>query len=200
MTWRVAKSLEKLRDQINVQWPERNKLSDGTIGDAAHSGTNSDHNPWVMDGSMGVVTALDITHDPEHGCDCNRIVNNLVASRDSRIKYIIWNSRIISSEVSPWVWRVYSGSNPHSKHFHLSVKSVKSAYDDTREWRIRQPVKQIRFELWAGHPATKRDESTWAKYPGRLRFNTFRARVALRMFRLTLKGQRPHFRRRTRTV
>jgi DNA/RNA endonuclease G (NUC1)/V8-like Glu-specific endopeptidase len=134
--WRVAKSLAKLRDQINAKAPNRNKGHDGTIGDRAHEGRTSDHNPWVKDGATGVVSAIDITHDAISGCDANGLVDALVRSRDSRIKYIIWNKRILSSSVKPWEWRPYNGKNAHSKHFHLSVKADKGAYDDTTNWRI----------------------------------------------------------------
>ena len=37
-SWRAAKSLLKLRDQVNARFPGRKKDSDGTIGDAAHCG------------------------------------------------------------------------------------------------------------------------------------------------------------------
>lgn len=136
MAWRPAKSLVHLRDQINRAAPNRSKANDGTIGDAAHAARNSDHNPWVKDGNIGVVTALDITHDPAHGCDAEQIVQALVHSRDARIQYIIWNHQIVSSQVQPWVWRNYAGTNPHTKHFHLSVKPNKDSYDGTDAWQI----------------------------------------------------------------
>lgn len=133
-SWRAAESLLALRDQVDEQWPTRSTASDGTIGDAAHQSRDSDHNPWVRDGFVGVVTAIDITHDPASGCDANAIVSALVDSRDARIKYIIWNRRIINATVSPWVWRDYRGTNPHTAHFHLSVSLNKVLYDDTRAW------------------------------------------------------------------
>ena len=136
MSWRVAKSLIQLRDQINRLAPNRSKASDGTIGDASHITRDSDHNPWVKDGNDGVVTAMDITHDPGDSCDAEQIVQALVNSRDARIKYIIWNRRIVSSQKQPWDWRPYNGKNPHSKHFHLSVKSDKAHYDSTNAWQI----------------------------------------------------------------
>lgn len=136
MAWRPAKSLVTLREQINQMAPNRSKASDGTIGDAAHASRDSDHNPWVRDGNIGVVTALDITHDSEDGCDAGAIVQALAESRDPRIKYLIWNRRILSSRVQPWVWRNYTGRNPHTKHFHLSVKPEKSFYDSTDPWQI----------------------------------------------------------------
>src|SRR5437868_5232623 len=136
--WRVAKSLLVLREMADTIWPKRNKASDGTIGDAAHAARDSDHNPWVKDGMVGVVTALDLTHDPAHGCDANLLVDALVASRDRRIKYIVWNRRIVNSAVVPWTWRPYAGSNPHIKHFHLSVSSNKTLYDDQMPWELQK--------------------------------------------------------------
>lgn len=138
--WRVAKCLLELRAEANEAWPHRSKASDGTIGDAGHETRDSDHNAWVRDGLMGVVTALDLTHDPANGCDAQRIVDALVELRDPRIKYIIWNRRIINSRVAPWVWRSYSGDNPHDKHFHLSVLPDKPFYDDQRSWNIAAAV------------------------------------------------------------
>src|SRR5215472_9581086 len=61
--WRVAKSLARLRTQINDAFPQRSKSSDGTIGDAAHASRSSDHNPWIVDDGIGVVSAFDVTHD-----------------------------------------------------------------------------------------------------------------------------------------
>jgi hypothetical protein len=129
MGWRLAKSLETLRSQVNAKWPNRDKSSDGTIGDASHQATKSDHNP----NSAGVVTAMDITHDPAHGLDARKLAETLVASRDPRIKYIISNAQIISSTVSPWQSRPYTGANAHRAHVHVSVAGD---YDDTRPWNL----------------------------------------------------------------
>src|SRR5690606_1786361 len=138
MSWRVARSLETLRDQINARYPNRNRASDGTIGDAAHATRDSDHNPWVRDGRLGVVTALDITHDPAHGVDIDRLTDELQASRDPRIKYVIANGLIMDTRpgFNPWRWVRYTGSNPHTRHFHLSVMPDKGRYDDTRPWNL----------------------------------------------------------------
>lgn len=140
--WRVAKSLEVLRGQVNERWPDRNKANDGTIGDEAHASRSSDHNPWVKEGAGGVVTAMDITHDPKSGCDAGAIAEALRESRDPRIKYIISNRRICSGSQgpSPWAWRKYSGSNPHDHHFHLSVRSERTFYDDTGKWSAIRKV------------------------------------------------------------
>ncbi|MGI8308403.1 hypothetical protein [Saccharopolyspora hattusasensis] len=88
MTWRVARSLETLRQQFNTAFPQRSKESDGGIGDTNHQNRTSDHNPWVgpaADGLM-LVTARDFTHDPDVGMDIDRLTDELAASRDNRIK------------------------------------------------------------------------------------------------------------------
>ena len=59
MAWPAAKSLIRLRDQMNQAAPHRSKASDGTVGDENHKTRDSDHNPWVQDGDIGVVTAMD---------------------------------------------------------------------------------------------------------------------------------------------
>jgi hypothetical protein len=179
MAWRVAESLDQLRDQIDKAWPNRNKASDGTIGDAAHATSDSDHNPWVKDGGMGVVTALDITHDPAHGCDCNKITAALIASRDPRIKYLIWNRRIWRSykhhagHPPPWTPEAYTGSNPHDHHSHLSVQPTKALYDSRKEWRIRAkpppPQWSVTFTDKAGkrHTQVTRFPKVWVlRHPG----------------------------------
>lgn len=138
MAWRLAASLTTMRNQINAHAPKRNKASDGTIGDAAHarSGSASDHNPHVKDGKTGVVTALDVTHDPRNGVDTYALAEHLRQQRDGRIKYVISNYRIFSATVSPWTWRKYTGSHPHHTHIHVSVVSTKSGYDNAGDWSL----------------------------------------------------------------
>lgn len=126
MTWRLAKSLERLRDQVNAAAPRRDKSADGTIGDTAHSARKSDHNP----NRMGVVCAIDITHDPACGLDSYALAEALRKSGDLRISYIISNGKIANSGAA---WRKYHGSNPHSHHVHVSVAGD---YDDMSDWQI----------------------------------------------------------------
>lgn len=140
MAWpsnpRPARSLLTLREQIDALAPGRSRSSDGMIGDTAHKSRSSDHNAWVDDGGVGVVTAIDITHDPHNGVDSGAIAEKLRASHDPRIKYLISNKRIASAAQSPWTWRPYTGSNPHTQHFHLSVNSQKRLYDSTEPWPV----------------------------------------------------------------
>jgi hypothetical protein len=136
-TWRVAASLLHLRDQINAAWPARNKASDGTIGDAAHQAGTSDHNPRVVSalGTTPVVLALDVTHDPGHGCDTYAVAEQLRLSRDRRISYVISNHRITGPSHG-WNWGPYGGTDPHTNHMHVSVAAAAVA-DYTADWRIK---------------------------------------------------------------
>lgn len=136
LPWRVAKALLVLRQQVDQAAPQRNKASDGTIADGAHAARTSDHNPWIVDGGMGVVTAMDLTHDPAGGCDAGALAEALRGARDPRVKYVIWNRRIFSATVAPWQWRPYDGANPHDHHVHISVATDKARYDLAEEWHI----------------------------------------------------------------
>ena len=143
MAWRVVRSLIALRTQINVMCPGRKTGGDGSIGDAKHAESASDHNParYAALGSTPVVCALDITHDPAHGCDSYAIAEAVRASRDPRCAYIISNHRIASNHAvgghPAWAWRPYAGSgDPHTGHAHFS--SVHTAVaDNERPWAIR---------------------------------------------------------------
>ena len=134
--YRLAKSLEHLRSQIDARYPNRSRKSDGWIGDTSHAARASDHNPHIEDGPTGVVSAIDITHDPANGLHARELAEALIKSRDPRIKYIISEGEICSSKQQPWVWRKYKGSNGHFHHVHISVMAFQSLYDDTGDWQI----------------------------------------------------------------
>lgn len=134
--WHTAASINVLLSQCNTFAPHRSRLSDGTIGDAAHQaeGSNSDHNPWYNN----TVTAVDITHDPTRGMDCEKLAADIISSGDTRRKYIIWNHRIFEfragySGTNRWV--AYTGADPHTSHLHLSIMPAPSA-ELLNAWRI----------------------------------------------------------------
>jgi hypothetical protein len=145
MAWRVARSLDVLLGQINGLAPGRSKISDGSIGDANHQNTNSDHNPWYPRPGGGIVTARDFTHDPAR-MSCHWLAQRLAEGRDPRIKYIIWNHAIMSGNggPAPWVWRAYTGANSHTKHLHLSVVASPQC-DNPTVWLgfTPEPVKPV---------------------------------------------------------
>ena len=131
----VAKSLRTLYDEINALAPHRHKGDDGTIGDDSHQAHHSDHNK----DAHGVVRALDITHDPANGCDCNAILRAIIASRDDRASYLIFKRKIYNPKIGNWVARPYNGRDPHTGHIHISVVGDAKA-EDTRAWSIRTSI------------------------------------------------------------
>ena len=136
MSWRTAKSLDKLLGQLNALFPNRSKVSDGSVGDAAHASRKSDHNPWFKDSKgTGIVSARDFTHDPANGLDCNWLCAALLAAKDARIKYIIWN-RFIYNRKTGFAKTAYKGINAHAHHLHLSVVSDSALYDDMSPWNL----------------------------------------------------------------
>lgn len=135
----MVKSLKRLLDQVNDIAPNRDKKSDGWIGDAAHAKTHSDHNP-EPDGS---VDAIDITHDPAGGMNSYILAERLRNSKDARISYVISNGRIFAGKKgpSPWKWRTYKGKNKHSQHVHVSV--LDENQNDEHDWNITASVTDI---------------------------------------------------------
>jgi hypothetical protein len=140
--FRLAWSLVDLRDEINRRWPNRDKRSDGWIGDAKHAARASDHNPWVVRDGVGIVRAIDVDVD---GVDAGWLAEYLrqrgLTGHDGRTGdhrlvgggYIIFNRRITKPDFSGW--SVYNGSNPHTAHLHVScTRSL--AFDDRAGWGI----------------------------------------------------------------
>jgi hypothetical protein len=128
----LSKSAETLRRQINSSFPDRDKRSDGWIGDSRHAATKSDHNPCV---STGAVRAIDV--DSDLGGPANNafyLANQLrtLAKKDKRISYIIYNGKI-ASRIMFWKWRKYSG-DPHTSHIHISFTSLGD--QDKRKFKL----------------------------------------------------------------
>ena len=133
MSWRLAKSLIKLREQVNALAPGRSIRDDGTIGNREHAIRKSDHNP----NRKGVVRAFDITHDPAGGMDSYKLAETLRQSRDPRIINVISAGKIFSSETKPYYqWRPYNGKNAHRQHVHVGVLDIESLYDDAHMWQL----------------------------------------------------------------
>lgn len=134
----LAASLVALRREINRRWPNRDKASDGWIGDPSHQARRSDHNPdWGAPGSRrGVVRALDVDKD---GIAVSQLLDAVV--RDHRVAYVIWNRRIASAtnDGTPWDWEPYRGTNPHTSHVHISIKHTATAETDTSPWFTADP-------------------------------------------------------------
>ena len=109
--------------QATAQWPKRKKLSDGLLPSLAHQAQNpnSDHNTGL---------AVDLTHDPENGVDCAELFEKF--KEDQRVAYLIFNKKIWSRKLAKSGNRVYTGSNSHTKHLHISINP--DSADDTSPW------------------------------------------------------------------
>jgi hypothetical protein len=126
--------------QATALWPKRKKLSDGLLPSSAHlaASPNSDHNTGL---------AVDLTHDPENGVDCAVIFENL--KEDKRVKYLIFNKKIWSREKKRLGNRPYGGSNPHTKHLHISIEPDMGSDTSPWFWWMNQPkiVNQVKAKL-----------------------------------------------------
>lgn len=132
--WRLAPCLVRLIEECDDLFPNRSTVSDGSIGDLSHQVRTSDHNP-----DDGWVCAVDVTDDKADGCDADLLARHIVASRDPRVKYVIWNGTIVKSYVDPaghraWEPYPYTGTNPHDKHTHISVHNTSAARNDLSPW------------------------------------------------------------------
>lgn len=125
----AAPSAKAVLRQATALRPKRKKASDGLLPSAAHQkqSPTSDHNTGY---------AVDLTHDPANGIDCQDIYEKL--QQDKRVKYLIFKGKIWSAQNGELV---YKGINQHNKHLHISIKVT--AGEDTSPW----------FP-WLGNPTT----------------------------------------------
>lgn len=121
-----APACKAMLSQATTMFPNRSKLSDGVCPGPNHPPTGDHPNG----------EAVDLTHDPGHGCDVDVLYARIVERRDPRVKYLIRNRRILRSYDKPgipaWTWAPYTGDNPHDKHGHCSI--LPGARDNVSAW------------------------------------------------------------------
>lgn len=152
-SWTLVPALVTLRNEFNTIAPNRDKSSDGSIGDDAHQQSTSDHN--IDDGpdqgktgsedsdSKPEVHAIDVDEDLKEDFSMMDVVNYIISeckkSNDvgkdrGRLKYVIYERKIY--EAPNWNAQTYSGSNPHDKHVHFSCEYDSEYSEDTRTWGL----------------------------------------------------------------
>ena len=135
-SWRLARSLTTLRDEVSRAAPRRSRISDGGIGDAAHASRPSRHNK----NRHGVVTAYDITHDPAGGMDVHAFARRHVLDPHPELEYVISNGQIAKRRTG-FRWETYTGKNKHISHAHFAVgvgpdSAPEPPYDSTIPWGV----------------------------------------------------------------
>jgi hypothetical protein len=119
---KLCKAGQQLREQIDDAFPDRDRTSDGWVGDARHAARKSDHNP----DAAGIVRAIDVDADfRSHASEAFDLADQLriLARSDKRIAYLIFNGKIASWRMN-YNWRLYKGINPHKKHIHISFTKL----------------------------------------------------------------------------
>lgn len=157
MAWRLAPTLTQLLREINAAFPLRNKTSDGTLGNASHAASKSDHNP----DDRGVVCAVDVDEDLDGSAADSypffnpgqpakrRLVDLLIGLAKAgllpQLYYVIYERKIYS-RTNNFEPRAYSGANAHEHHVHVSVYHDARLADRKTPWLAKvlpsKPVNQ----------------------------------------------------------
>lgn len=147
--WVLVPCLGQLRTELNALAPNRDKTSDGTIGDRAHQASVSDHN----DDEVGRVPIKDADGKHEvHAYDADvdlrvpgltmemvvqHVVGRCRSGAEKRLRYVIYNRRIWEKS-NGWRQRAYGGSNPHTGHAHFSSSYETEQEASTASWRLEE--------------------------------------------------------------
>jgi hypothetical protein len=147
--WVLVPCGEQLRRDVSRIAPNRDKTSDGTIGDAAHQQRVSDHN----DDEVGRVPIRDADSKHEvHAWDADDdlrepglamitivlfLVDRCRRGLERRLRYIIYAGWIWEAS-NGWNRRAYNGDNPHNEHAHFSFSYETNLEADTSSWHLEE--------------------------------------------------------------
>lgn len=122
----LAPSLDRLFDEINNRWPNRDRRTDGWYRPPS-VGKSVGHNR----GARGLVHAIDVDDD---GIDENFIMSHIYKGGNV-LRYWIWNRKIYHRR-DGWQPRPYSGPSPHTDHMHIEIDQTVSAEQYKGHWGI----------------------------------------------------------------
>lgn len=151
MSWVVVPNLLEGRQQLDTRFPNRDKSSEGTKGDAAHEVETSSHNPDLTgrpeyrDGdSKDEVRAWDADKDlrDPSGVQMEQVVQKWIEKARSGemwwIRYLIYNGRIWHKR-DGYQTRTYTGSNKHADHVHVNSDFTQEADEVTgTNWHLNE--------------------------------------------------------------
>lgn len=143
-SWRLAVPLVRLVWECDVRWPMRSRLSDGSIGNAAHqaqAGADLDRDgdvdlhDWALSSQHlpdvdGWVCAVDIT---AAGVDPDLVLQ--AAMRHEATWYVIYNTHIYS-RTHGWVRQPYHGPSKHTEHLHVSSSLDRIGKTSSAPWGL----------------------------------------------------------------
>lgn len=184
-TWYLNPALTRFRAAVDVAWPNRDRASDGTIGNEAHQATVSDHNP-DPDGSVDAWD-MDVDGVPvEH-------LKTVFQSHESAL-YWIHNDQI-ARRAGGWKREPYANyagpvRNRHERHVHWNTRQ--SHENSTAPWEVDDmPTVD---EIWAKQyrDRLKNPDGSETSTVGELlmaaRVDAFRARAEAAAIRVALDG------------
>lgn len=152
--WRNCRASITLADEVNRRWPDRDRSSDGTVGDAAHASRSSDHNPWIVIDKVGVIRARDVDKDGIDAPWLAEFLRRRGEVGDPRLTgggYVIFNRRITTPDFRGW--KVYTGKNPHTAHLHVSFSRNRAGFDSAAAWDLAVPAAPAPAPAAAGRPS-----------------------------------------------
>lgn len=130
----LVPSLKAVFAELNATWPNRDKKTDGWIGDKNHCPGTSDH----CADSSGAVHAIDIDKD---GIDPYFVIERL-AQYPLVFRYFNFNYKQYHIK-NDFVAKPLGGSNPHTGHVHVSIAHTDRARNYTGGYGISGPPVSI---------------------------------------------------------
>ena len=146
----LAPSLATFRETINKEFPNRDKKSDGWIGDKAHQAKKSEHNP----DASGCVHAIDVdVDDNDNGRDLRREI--IAAAVGHKAVWYVISNGVIWSRTHGWKARKYTGSNKHNLHVHISILLTDEAEIDSTLRLVKTAKPTPWGDLYGGVAGTR---------------------------------------------
>lgn len=149
LSWSVVPNLDEMRDQLDLRFPNRDKKSDGSIGNLLHQQGSSSHNPdksgkpeWRDGDKKNEVRARDVDKDlKDPNTTMEQVVQEWVrlarAGKLWWVRYIIYNGRIWHKS-DGFKTRAYKGKNKHNEHAHVNSDFTQKA-DEVKgtDWGLK---------------------------------------------------------------